>query len=134
MKISGLEKGVLALTMAFLLLSVGYFLVQQTGSEPYTVSAQTAWAWETGAAEQEQGQEEEREQGQTAAVTTEKININTATQAQLEALPGIGQTRAAAIVADRETNGPYRLPEDIIRVSGIGEGILENILDYITVE
>ena len=52
----------------------------------------------------------------------------------METLPGIGEKRAADIIADREANGPFRLPEDLTRVSGIGEGILEGLIDYITVE
>lgn len=126
LKISGLEKGVLALTLAFLLAAVGYYFVEQGGSEPYRVSAQTVGAWEISTAEQVREQE--------TAVSVERVNINTATQAQLQTLPGIGQARAEAIIADREANGPFRIPEDITRVSGIGQGILEGILDYITVE
>lgn len=128
LKISGPEKGVLALTLAFLLVAVGYYLAEQGGGEPYRVSAQTVWTGQVGAAEQEQEKEQE------TAAGGEKININTATREQLQTLPGIGQTRAEAIIADREANGPFRLPEDITRVSGIGQGILEGILDYITVE
>ena len=124
MKISGPEKGILALTLAFLLLCGGYFLVQRSGSEPYSVRTQTCDIWGTGGGEQAQG----------TVLAIEKVNINTATVEQLQTLPGIGQARAEAIVADREANGPYRLPEDITRVSGIGQGILEGILDYITVE
>lgn len=124
MKISGPEKGILALTLAFLLLCGGYFLVQRSGDEPYSVRTQTSGTWGIRAGEQTQ----------ETALNIEKVNINTATAEQLQTLPGIGQTRAEAIVADREANGPYRLPEDITRVSGIGQGILEGILDYITVE
>lgn len=60
------------------------------------------------------------------------VDVNTAGLDELMALPGIGQTRAQAILADREANGPYRYPEDLIRVKGIGEGILSRILDQIT--
>lgn len=123
MKISGLEKGILALTAAFLLLTVGYFLGQRSGAEPYTVSAETLWAAEAAAQA-----EEEPETG------VERVNINTADASELQTLPGIGQVRAEQIVADREANGPFRIPEDITRVSGIGQGTLEQILDYITVE
>ena len=49
-------------------------------------------------------------------------------------LPGIGEKRAADIIADRETNGPYRFPEDITRVKGIGEETLAELIDDITVE
>lgn len=61
------------------------------------------------------------------------VDINTATAEELEALPGIGETRAAAIVEYREANGPFRRIEDLTQVAGIGEGILEQIGDEITV-
>ena len=64
----------------------------------------------------------------------EKINLNTATAEELQRLPGIGATRAQAIVSDREANGPFRIPEDLTRVNGIGEGILQGLIDYVTVE
>ena len=125
MKISGLEKGILALTAAFLLLTVGYFLGQRSGGEPYTVSAQTLWTEEAAARALETPQE---------AASVQQVNINTAGAEELEALPGIGQVRSQAIVDDREANGPFRFPEEITRVPGIGQGTLEEILDYITVE
>lgn len=62
------------------------------------------------------------------------VNINTAGVEELMTLPGIGEKRAADIIAEREANGPYRFPEDITRVSGIGEGTLAGLLDYITTE
>ena len=122
MKISGLEKSVLALTAAFLLLTVGYFFGQRSGAEPYTVSAQTLWTEEIGA------------ETEPSAADIPQVNINTADANELQTLPGIGQVRAESIVADREANGPFLVPEDITRVSGIGQGTLEEILDYITVE
>ena len=60
------------------------------------------------------------------------VNINTAGLEELMSLPGIGEVRAQAILDDRAENGPYRYPEDLIRVRGIGEGILQDILDRIT--
>ena len=61
------------------------------------------------------------------------VNINTAGAAELMTLSGIGEKRAADIIADREKNGPFRYPEDIVRVKGIGEATLKKILDHITV-
>jgi competence protein ComEA len=61
------------------------------------------------------------------------IDINTATAAQLEALPSVGPSLAARIVADRAKYGPYRSIEDLTRVTGIKEGILSKIRPYITV-
>ena len=61
-----------------------------------------------------------------------RVDINTAGLDDLMTLPGIGEVRAQAILDDREANGPYRYPENLIRVKGIGEGILGQILDQIT--
>ena len=60
------------------------------------------------------------------------MDLNTAGLEELTALPGIGEVRARAILEDRAANGPYRYPEELIRVKGIGEGILSGILDQIT--
>ena len=62
-----------------------------------------------------------------------QININTASAEELDELPGIGPVKAAAIISWREENGPFRYPEDLIRVSGIGEKTLEKLLNRITV-
>jgi competence protein ComEA len=62
-----------------------------------------------------------------------KTNINTATQAELEALPGIGPAFAGRIVEYRQANGPFKSIEEITLVSGIGEATLAKIKDYITV-
>lgn len=62
-----------------------------------------------------------------------QIDINSADAQTLTALPGIGPARAAAIVAWREEHGPFRYPEELLLVEGIGEGILADILDRITV-
>lgn len=61
------------------------------------------------------------------------ININTATAEELDSLPGIGPSTAAAIVGDRERNGPFASPEDLMRVSGIGEGKFSKLKDQIRV-
>jgi len=61
------------------------------------------------------------------------IDINLASAAELQALPGIGPATADKIVADREANGPFTTPEDIVRVAGIGEKKFEAIRDLIVV-
>lgn len=64
----------------------------------------------------------------------EKININTASESELCQIPGVGTTRAAAIVAYREAHGAFQKTEDIMKVSGIKEGTFEKIKDSIRVE
>ena len=62
-----------------------------------------------------------------------RININTADEAQLTTLTGIGATRAQAIIAYREENGPFVAIEDIMNVQGIKEGTFAKIKDEIVV-
>ena len=50
------------------------------------------------------------------------VNINTATKEQLDALPGIGPVKSQAIIDYRNANGPFKTPEDIMKVKGIKEG------------
>lgn len=64
---------------------------------------------------------------------TGKVNINRASEVELQTLSGIGPAKAAAIVKDREENGPFKTVDDLTRVSGIGDKTLENIKDDITV-
>lgn len=63
-----------------------------------------------------------------------KLNINTATSAQLEALPGIGPTLAARIVEYRSRHGPFRAVEELLNVSGIGDKKLEEVRALITIQ
>jgi len=63
----------------------------------------------------------------------QRIDINRAEPWLLEALPGIGETLAQRIVDYRTENGPFRIVEDLLRVSGIGEAIFQNIKNLITV-
>lgn len=61
------------------------------------------------------------------------ININTATQEELETLPSIGEVRAQAIIAYREEHGGFRTTDELMEVSGIGEKIFADIAPHITV-
>lgn len=73
--------------------------------------------------------------GQNTGMTAQdnRININTADEAQLTTLTGIGATRAQAIIAYREENGPFAAIEDIMNVQGIKEGTFAKIKDEIVV-
>ena len=60
------------------------------------------------------------------------IDINSATEAELLELPGIGETLAQRILTYRSQNGFFSAPEELLNVPGIGQAKLEAILDLIT--
>lgn len=82
---------------------------------------------------------EAKEKGTAAAVSDSgtasggKVNINTASESELCTLPGIGATRAAAIIAYRESCGGFSSIEEIQCVSGIKSGTYEKICEFIIV-
>ena len=63
-----------------------------------------------------------------------KININTASEKELEEIPGIGPSKAAAIIEYRKKNGPFKKTQDLDKVSGIGEKSIDRMKDQITVQ
>lgn len=78
--------------------------------------------------------QEEQTNGQSEQKKNEKININTATQTELETLPGIGPSISLKIINYREENGKFKSIEEIKEVSGIGDAKYENIKDLICVK
>lgn len=63
-----------------------------------------------------------------------RVNINTASRAQLDLLPGIGPALADRIVLDREERGPFATLDDLDRVPGIGLRTIERLRDLATAE
>lgn len=66
--------------------------------------------------------------------STSLVNLNTATEADLQTISGIGAKRAADIIAYREANGGFKSVDDLNNVSGIGDKTMESIRPYVTVE
>ena len=64
----------------------------------------------------------------------QKIDLNRAEVWLLDALPGIGEGRAQAIVDYRDKNGPFHRVEDLLNIQGIGESTLDRMRDFITVQ
>ena len=77
---------------------------------------------------------EESPEGEAAERTHKKININTAAKQELCEIPGVGETRAAAIISYRESHGRFAAPEDIMKVNGIKEGMYNKIKESICVD
>lgn len=126
MKLSKAEVSILALTGALLVLMGGYFLgagrtrPMAYGDLPAVVSPLPP--------EEADGPEEAPAPSEPAGL----VDINTAGTEELTALPGIGEKRAQAIVDWREEHGPFAHVEDLIQVPGIGEGILEGLMELVT--
>lgn len=62
-----------------------------------------------------------------------KVNLNLATKEELMTLSGIGESKAEAIIAYREEHGSFQSPEDIMKISGIKNGVYQKIKDKVTV-
>lgn len=122
-KISPLEGLVLAFTLLFVLGTLLWFRASRPVGEMTFV--------ETGG--QEQTVSPPERPAAPGILEGERLDLNTASQADLTRLPGIGEKKAAAILAWREENGPFRVVEDLVSVDGIGEKILADIRPYVTV-
>ena len=62
-----------------------------------------------------------------------RIDVNRATAAEIEELPGVGPATAQKIIDDREANGPFTKPEDLMRVPGIGAKKFEAMREQVSV-
>jgi competence protein ComEA len=66
--------------------------------------------------------------------SSKKVNLNTATEAELQTVSGIGAKKAQEIVRYREENGPFKTVDDLKNVSGIGEKTVERLKDSLSVD
>ena len=72
------------------------------------------------------------ETGSASAASSGLININTATQAELERLPGIGPVIAGNIIAYRQLHGPFTSAEQLLNVNRVGQAVFNNLRHLIT--
>jgi competence protein ComEA len=72
-------------------------------------------------------------QGGVAGAAAGPIDLNTATAEQLDSLPGIGPSIAAAIIEHRDRNGPFTSVDELLDVPGIGDAKLAEVRDLVTV-
>ena len=126
------EAVLLVLTLLFLICTAAVWMQQRAGSGGDYVIRTEGTAAED--ALPEGGAEDILEIPAPLEPTADTpLNINTATASELCMLPGIGEVLAGRIIADREENGPFAEKSDLMRVSGIGEGIYGDVEDLITV-
>lgn len=119
MKFSKAERAGLYLTAGALVFFAGWALRDALGGDSYTLSGSGLQRLPASPAAQ-------------VFVPDERLDINTATLNELMGLPGIGQTRAQAILDRRDAEGPFAYPEDLMEVPGIGQSVYEKLADYIT--
>ena len=130
MKVTRLEWAALAVTVLALVAMGFYFWGSRSMAAPVTITAREA---ETVQVTSQVAAQAPGEEDTAAEEDVFPIDLNTADETELMLLPNIGEVRAAAIVAYREEHGPFTYVEDLLQVKGIGEGILEDIMDYVTV-
>ena len=115
-----------AVNLARLLVDGEQIHIPEPGETPPVTAAGPGEGGGTGGGEATGG-------GSTSAGDGGQIDINTATAAQLEELPGVGPAIAQRIVEHRELNGPFTSVDDLQEVSGIGPATLEKMRDRATV-
>ena len=114
-------------TIAFAAFTLGFFLGRNPAEDRISVSVPAAmYTQPTETVVQTEPLTE------TEETITFPININTATEEEFQALPGIGEVLAQRIVAYRTKNGNFTSLEGLMYVEGIGEKRMEDILDLIT--
>ena len=161
MRIRKLELVVIGLTIAFIFFLSGYFTGMKTAVKVVAVTPQDGQTQSIAAgaphnagpapadrvSNAQESRETVRDDAQQSGGSTEqpaqqageprnndgRININSASHAELMDLPGIGSVLAGRIIEYRNANGPFLSIEDIRSVSGIGEKRFETIRDKITV-
>ena len=127
MKISRLEFVALLLAAVFAAFAAGWFFRGQAAPQPVRVETERTLTQETPQALPAPTPSPSAQSKEDTLAGGAKINLNTAGVDELMTLPGIGE-----IIAYRQANGPFRIPEELTEVPGIGEGILEGLIDYVT--
>ena len=125
MRITPLEAAILLLTLLFAAGTVGWFHLSGGGTGETRI--------ETSRQLQEGETRQPPEAPEAPGILEgERIDLNTASQADLTRLPGIGEKKAADIVAWRRANGGFQSVDQLTEIQGIGDGTLERLRPYVT--
>lgn len=119
-KFSWAERAAALVAAATLAVCTGWFLQNRSGGGGYTVTAARVSTSPLPSA------------GQSFSPDA-PLDLNAAELDDLMGLPGIGETRAAAILDYRARRGPFQSPEELMEVPGIGPATFEQLRPYITV-
>lgn len=120
MKFSWAERTAALVTAATLAVCAGRFLQSNLGGEGYTVTTAHAETSPPPSASR-------------IFIPDAPLELNSAGLDDLMGLPGIGETRARAILDYRAQHGPFQTPEELMEVPGIGPATFEGLEPYITV-
>lgn len=120
MKLGAAQKALAAVTAVFVIFTLAFFIGRSSSRAVVTT--------------QKEPEVIVREVPVYQPAADEKLNINTATAAELEDLPGIGEVLAGRILLWREQNGSFISTEQLMDVEGIGEVKYSKIKDRICVE
>ena len=125
MKLSKAELAAIVITVVFIVLAAVFTLSTRKDGALVTVSAQHPVS-----------SEELLSASPSPPEATEQaiVNINTASSDELCSLPRIGEGLAQRIITYREKNGPFKSPDEIMNVSGIGAKTYEELEKYITTD
>lgn len=124
------------LLLALALIGGGVLMLKESNSEPQTLTIKDGGnniALNSTQTTPEVAGEQTKPVSQKTEPKTGLVNINTADQAELETLEGIGPTLAQRIIVYRETNGPFGSIEELKEVQGIGDKKFEGMKESVTI-